>query len=50
MSEYATYKLWNDRVIPNNLVYDGRLIGALVPSSNTFSNTDTDNVTTVSQT
>ncbi len=35
MSEYATYKLWNDRVVPNNLVYDGKLIGALVPSSNT---------------
>lgn len=50
MSEYATYKLWNDRVIPNNLVYGGRLIGALVPSSNTSSNTDTDNVTIVSQT
>ncbi len=35
MSEYATYKLWNDRVVPNNLEFDGRLIGVLVPSSNT---------------
>ena len=49
MSEYAIYKLWNDRVVPNNLVHDGRLIGALVPSINTSSNKDTDNVTTVSQ-
>ena len=27
MSEYATYKLWNGRKAPNNLEFNGRLIG-----------------------
>lgn len=30
MSEYATYKLWNGRKAPNNLEFNGRLIGEKV--------------------
>lgn len=27
MSNYVTYRLWGDCTVPNNLVFDGRLIG-----------------------
>ena len=33
MSEYATYKLWNGRKAPNNLEFNGRLIGEKVIST-----------------
>lgn len=33
MSEYATYKLWNGRKAPNNLEFNGRLIGEKVTST-----------------
>lgn len=33
MSEYATYKLWNGCKAPNNLEFNGRLIGEKVTST-----------------
>lgn len=33
MSRYVTYKLWSDRTAPNNLEFNGRLIGEKVIST-----------------
>lgn len=33
MPEYATYKLWNGCKAPNNLEFNGRLIGEKVTST-----------------
>lgn len=38
MSRYVTYKLWSDRTAPNNLEFNGRLIGEKVISTTNNTN------------